>query len=458
MEWTRLANAQDAKETGNSSEKRSVTFLSNKFGVGRVGLSPLMLQPNLFRSLIGGDNFTTKMFGQKPNIHILLTFLSTCGIATVRATMVCTVPKLLPFPGTFLVAFMLAVSPQAHSAEGVTQNLDSRLSVTWQGQELGAVLDRLSTTQGLSVWLDRRIDPQQQVNARHSNATLREVLDQIASDHLLGWCVLDDLIYIGPVESANEMATLAAMVRQSLDTTPADYRNRWLSVEPASWPRLSNPKALLEQWSAEADTKLSNPQVLPHDLWDAHSLTPMSLADRVTLLLIGFDMTLEITPNGRSCQIVPIESPVLITETHNAGSRARQVLAAFKDNKDVEIQNTGRQLTITGRWEDQQHAAEIIAGSRTVKRRQNVPKKVSEQRFSLKLENQQVGKVIDQLAGQLGLNVTWDRQLNPDVKQKLISCEVSNGDLNNLLESVLTPAGLSYRLQSKRLQILPATP
>jgi hypothetical protein len=401
------------------------------------------------------------MFGQKPNIHILLTSLPTCGIATVQAAMVCTVPKPLLLTGTFLVAFMLAVSPQARSADDIAQNLDRPVSVTWQGQELGAVLERLATTQGISFWIDRRIDPQQPVNARHSNATLRDVLDQVASDHALGWSVLDDIIYIGPVESANELATLAAKVRQSLNSVPADYRNRWLTDESKAWSRHSNPRTLLEQWFTEVDIILSNPQVLAHDLWDAHSLTSVSLADRVTLMLIGFDMTLEISPNGRSCQIVPIERPVLITETYNAGSRARQVLTAFKDNKDVEIENTGRQLTITGQWEDQQRVAEIITGSRTAKRRQNVPKKDSEQRFSLKLENQPVGKVIDQLAGQLGLKVTWNRKLlatHPGIQQKLVSCEVSNGDLNNLLQSVLTPAGLSYRLHRNQLQIVPATP
>jgi hypothetical protein len=401
------------------------------------------------------------MLGQIANIHNLLEFLSTCEIATLRAATVCTVPKLLLFTSTFLVAFMLAISPQAQSAERVAQNLESRLSVTWQGQELSAVLERLSTTQGLTFWLDRRINPQQPVNAHHSNVTIREVLDRIATDHSLGWSVLDDIIYIGPTESANDLATLAARARQSLDKAPADYRNRWLAAEPARWQRLSDPQEILEMWFADTGIKLSNPQVLSHDLWAARDLHLMSLSNRAVLLLISFNMTCEIAPNGRSCHIVPIKKPVLITVTHDAGNKARQVIAAFKENKDVEIHRSGRQLTITGRWEDQQQAAEIIAGQPPSKPGGNLPKRVSEQRFSLKLENQPVGKIIDQLAGQLGLNVAWQEQLlttNPDMRQTLISCEVTNGDLDKLLESVLAPAGLSYRLQSNQLDIFPAMP
>jgi hypothetical protein len=374
---------------------------------------------------------------------------------------VCTVPKLLLFTSTFLVAFVLSVSPQAQSAGRVAHNLNSRLSVTWQGQELIVVLERLSTTQGLTFWLDRRINPQQPVNSHHSNVTLREVLDRIATDHSLGWSMLDDIIYIGPTESANNLATLAARARQSLDNAPTDYRNRWLAVEPARWQQLSEPREVLETWFSDTGIKLSNSQVLPHDLWAARDLQPMSLADRAVLLLIGFNMTCEISRNGRTCHIVPIEKPVLITVTHDAGNKARQVMAAFKENRGVEIQRSGRQLTITGRWEDQQQAIEIIAGKTLAKPGGNLPQRVLEQRFSLKLENQPVGKVIDQLAGQLGLNVAWQEQLltpTRDMRQTLISCEVINGDLEKLLESVLAPAGLSYHLQSSQLDIFPATP
>jgi hypothetical protein len=375
--------------------------------------------------------------------------------------MLCTIPKLLLLTGTFWVACLLAVSPHAHAAEVVAQKLDSRLSAAWQGQELGTVLERLASTQGVTIWLDRRVNPQQQVNARHSNATLRAILDQTTTEHALGWSLFGEVIYVGPPKSANDLATLAARARHSLDDTSADYRNRWLSTEPTNWPRLSIPQEILSQWLANAEIKFTNPEVLPHDLWDAYSLPPMNLADRVVLLLIGYNMTCEITPNGRSCRIVSIARPVLITEKHNAGNKSRKVIAAFQDDKNVEIRRSGRQLTVTGRWEDQQRVAEIIAGSDLRKPPPNQSTRASGQRFSLKLENQPVGKVIDQLAAQLGLNVAWEQQLlvgDTDLRQMQVSCEVIDGDFNKLLESVLTPAGLSYRLNDTVLEIVPAKP
>jgi hypothetical protein len=373
-----------------------------------------------------------------------------------------TVPKPLLGTSTFLVVCLLTASPQVLAIGGFDQKLDGRLTATWQGQQLGAILERLASTQEITIWLDRRVDPQQQINAQHSNATVREVLDRIVADHALGWTLLDEIIYVGPPESATDLATLAARSRQSLRGTPADYRNRWLVAEPTNWPRLSEPRGILTNWFENADIRLSNPQMLPHDLWNARSLPPMKLADRVVLLLLGYDMTCEIAPNGRSCRIIPIKRPVLITEKHNAGDKSREVIAAFQNEENVKIHRNGRQLTVTGRWEDQQRVAEIIAESDW--RRpppQNQATRASKQRFSLKLENQPVGKVVDQLAAQLGLKVVWKQQLlsgNTDLRQTQVSCEVINADLNKLLENVLTPAGLSFRLNGNQLEIVPATP
>ena len=51
--------------------------------------------------------------------------------------------------------------------------LEARLTATWQGQELRTVLDRLASSQGVPIWLDRRVDPQQQVNAQFTDVSLR---------------------------------------------------------------------------------------------------------------------------------------------------------------------------------------------------------------------------------------------------------------------------------------------
>ncbi|MDZ4657422.1 MAG: hypothetical protein SH868_07560 [Bythopirellula sp.] len=318
--------------------------------------------------------------------------------------------------GCWLVTATGLEQARSHATEPLTAELAQPLTATWQGQELGVVLERISASQNVVIWLDRRVDPQQQVAARFQNEPLRGVLDQLSSSHALGWSELDGLIYMGPRESAKEIATLAATARNSLDHVSATARRPWQHKESVSWPRLSEPREILSAWLAEAGIELVNRVALPHDLWNAKKLPPLTLIDRVVLLLVGFDKTCEISANSKSCRIVPIERPLPIT----------------RDNQESTSSENRKRPSRT---------------------RQNV-----EQVFSLRLENQPVGKVVEQLAGQLALEVVWSPALlqrEMDPRTSLVSCDVTNGNLPTLLKAVLEPAGLEFELQEKRLEILP---
>ena len=51
--------------------------------------------------------------------------------------------------------------------------LDQRFTATWQGQQLGSILERLSATQRIDIWIDRRIDLQQTASYEFREATVR---------------------------------------------------------------------------------------------------------------------------------------------------------------------------------------------------------------------------------------------------------------------------------------------
>ncbi len=362
--------------------------------------------------------------------------------------------------GCWLITVTGLEHPRGHAAEPLTAELARPLTATWQGQELGVVLERISASQHVVIWLDRRVDPQQQIAARFQNLPLREVLDQLSSSHALGWSQLGGIIYLGPPESAKELATLGAIARKSVDKLSAKARRPWLQKESVSWPRLSDPREILTAWLADAEIELVNRAALPHDLWDAKELPPLTLLDRLVLLLVGFDKTCEISANGKSCRIVGIERPVLLTREYQPGKNLRVLHEELKQLPGVTINRQSNRIAVTGRWEDHERIRELLKDTSTDNRkRQPTARQNAEQVFSLRLENQPVGKVIDQLAGQLALEVVWSptllkREIDP--RTALVSCDVTNGNLPALLKAVLAPAGLKFELQEKRLEILPA--
>ena len=45
---------------------------------------------------------------------------------------------------------------------------------------------------------------------------------------------------------------------------------------------------------------------MPHDLWAAADLPPISLVDRLTLIAIQFDLTFKVAEHGKRLELVPV--------------------------------------------------------------------------------------------------------------------------------------------------------
>ncbi len=331
------------------------------------------------------------------------------------------------------------------------------LTATWQGRELAAVLARIAATQHVEICLDRRVDPQQTIDVKIQDLPLADVLNKLTESRSLGWVELDNFIYVGPSDSARDLPTLTAIARNSLAKVSAKDRKPWLTESSVAWPRLSEPRAVLNEWLMSAGIELDNPEAIPHDLWNAKELPSMSLIDRVVLLLAGFDQTCQISNNGKSCKIVPIERPVLLTREYRPGNQMREFVQQLQDIAGVSINRSGSNIAVTGRVEDHERIKQLLEGNTPPKKELPKPKgRRSAQVFSLRLENQPVGKVIAQLAAQLGLEVVWNSALSADLQTKLVSCDVVDGDLPTLLGAILSPVGLAFELNEKRLEILPA--
>ena len=137
-------------------------------------------------------------------------------------------------------------------------------------------------------------------------------------------------------------------------------------------------------------------------------------------MLLGFERTCEIAATGTGCAVVPLE---LTGETIPA-SPAEKPSA------------------------DPRRSAENRQGSQTTR---------SGQAYSLRLENQPLGKVLAGLADQVGLEVVWDPALTrqtPDPRRQRVSCDVTQVPLHELVETLL-PAEIELQIDGNRLLLSP---
>jgi len=336
----------------------------------------------------------------------------------------------------------------------VAAAMDQEVSLTWSGVPLRDGLHRLVGTQRMAVVLDRRVDPGRLITTQMSNVSLEDALKRLTRTRKLGFAVLSGVIYIGPSPAAARLRTVAALRRKEADSLPEDRRRVVLERVRWEWDDLSVPGELLVQTARASGFQLEGVDQVPHDLWAATSLPPLSLVDRVTLVANQFDLTFRFSADGRTLTLVPVaDSPTL--ERRYPGGRDPQArirrFRALIPAARIGIRNG--QIFVRGRIEEHEQLTASIRPDTSPRKPQR-----GEEVYQLNLQDVPVGKVIKELGRRLGLDVRIDegaiRAANLSLDQ-LITVRIKDAKLDELLEAVLKPANLAFRREGLRVDVGP---
>ncbi len=369
--------------------------------------------------------------------------------------------------GGLLAACLVATGARARAQtpllaeRALERRLESPVTLTWRDQALGEALTRLASLHDLPLWIDRRVDVQRGVRLSIQNEPLSAALSRLAAgdERPWGWSTLRTVVYFGPKQAADELATVSELTRQMLAKAPADVRRAWLAPKLWSIPRLAEPRTLLLSTLDEIGVELQHPNAIPHDLWPARDIAAIAPVDRAVLTLIGFDLAPHPTADGRRLAVAPIERPMGMSHEYRLSKRLESVaseLAAADDG--VRLDRKGSRLVVAGRWEVHELLKKVGRPNSQPQEHGNSgrPERGAEQRFTLRIQDQPVGRVIAQLAAPLNLTVTWDLQADggdSTLQSALISCDVRDASLDELLAAVLQPAGLAFDREGDRVRI-----
>jgi hypothetical protein len=309
-----------------------------------------------------------------------------------------------------------AKSPRPRIETGAPAKISQRTAtIHWQRVPLRDALARLHTLFDDAVFVDRRIDPSMRVSLDIEAGSAEEVVAGIAAGRELGVARLGTLVYLGPSGAADQLRAISAARSQEVGRLPSDLRASLTQKQPTDWPRLGEPRGLITSIVEHRGWRLTNADAIPHDLWSAGELPGLTLAEQLTVLLVGFDLTFELRPNERSIEIVPLKG-VIKTPSVSEGSKQAATPAnsarAKKDGKHV---------------------------------------------YTLRVQEQPVGAVLQALSKQLHWAIQIDEEsirAAGESLEKRVSFSVENADQEHLLEALLRPAGLDYRLEGERVRII----
>ncbi len=335
----------------------------------------------------------------------------------------------------------------------LTQQLDAVVSVQWSGVPLRQALMNLATAQHVAIWLDRRVNPDQQIEFAAQRVSLDILLQKLTSQLGLGSCRVDSILYVGPPETTEWLSTVAAVNRQKVQQANSAVSRRLLAKSPWRFPQLTPPAELLQEIARTASVNIVGARYMPHDLWPAYDLPPVSLIDRVTLLLAGFGKTVDVAADAATLTIVNMPEQAIYHEVYPTKSSAAAVTTQLRKSfPDVNIETQTGRIRVSGKYEDHLLIQRLLAGEQ-ISRTSVVPG--GQQRYDLNIENQPFAGVARALGKSLGFTTTnLDSKLEP-VFGELISFQVKQVSRDVLLQTLADTVNADFRVDGATLTFFP---
>jgi hypothetical protein len=356
---------------------------------------------------------------------------------------------------------LFAAQPIDRDPANVAAILEQPAVIHWRGITLLEACRRITDSLRVPMLVDRRVDPRQVINIQVDGVPLQEALTGVARQAGSELSVLDSLCYLGPVGTANELPALLELSRNQVGDMP-DAPRRMLSMKQGlRWQRLATPQQVFHALLQPLKIQINDLERVPHDVWNAGELPEDTVAAHLTVLLAGFDLTWRTEPSGEAIQILPIVRPVRFSRTYNwRNATPAQLQQIAGEIPMAEMRHFGGKVELNGTTNDHEKLTAILAKLPSSLRISDRPGRPTPERklYSLRLKNQPVGAVLGELARQLGLELRVDEDSLRTENKSLdawISVDVTQVTLDQLLETIGEPAGLSAKVADGELLVSP---
>lgn len=344
------------------------------------------------------------------------------------------------------------------------RQLQQPVSLSWRNVPIRSGMNRISSNYRVSIIVDRRVDPQRTLNVSAQQTSVMSLLAQAASQLNLHAEIIGHCVYIGPYEPTRLGPLLLEMVNAKVNGLPEHRRKPWLERQSFPIPRLTEPRELAERVCRSAGIELARSTAIPHDLWAEQSWPRLSPSECLTLILLGFDMTFDVLPNG-SAKIISIDRESRLKHSHPihelSESQASRVKEQFPDaelsdshvsiNAKLDTHMALRSFLRENRLSHDSFDNDRVRTPADVMPRNARPARA----YSLTVKNQPFQAVASGLANKLGLTAKFDDSIGTSKLNQLISFQVDRVTRNELFDAMVDGVDLRFTIEDEVLLIHP---
>jgi hypothetical protein len=271
----------------------------------------------------------------------------------------------------------------------------------------------------MPVIVDRRVDPGTAVTLDCRGEPLGDVLARVAALADARVEPLESTIRIVPASRVGFARGGEAAREAAVAKLPPAMRKALRARVAWSWPEASRPRDLVADAASSGGMVVTGLDAIPHDHFPAASLPPLSLAERLDLVLAHFDLRVEWTAAGGA--IVPLVAPDRELPATNTASRRPGVPEPPRRN-----------------------------GKKTVTVRDV---------YTLRVEAP-LDQALDAIAARLGLaGVQIDREslaARGIAPGEIVRVDVREVSRDALLDAIVKPLGLGWKIDGDRLRVAAA--
>jgi hypothetical protein len=331
-------------------------------------------------------------------------------------------------------------------------------SASWERAGLRAALTGLAAPHQVHVFLDRRIDPERQVSGDFPLQPLRGLIESVALRHGIALTTIGNVAYLGPPESARRLRTIDQLRRSEAESLERRLGKGLLARDRLAWPDLATPRELVEEVCRRAQVTLANPDAVPHDLWAGGALVNVPRVTQLTILLAGFDLTFSCDSQG-VVTLRPVHPDELWEQSYRVPPGGRRLADEIKSQfPDATFEVDAARVRVTGFIEDHEAIRQWLQTGRPAaedRPRSNTARQ-PERRFTMRVVRKPLRDVLRAIEKETELRIAFNDSSKEQAEaslDQLISFEVREVEIDELMKAVLGPLKLDFRRDGTNIEI-----
>ncbi|MFN7706696.1 MAG: hypothetical protein ACK5O5_00170 [bacterium] len=315
------------------------------------------------------------------------------------------------------------------------QLLTTPTSLLKKNSPLGETLSTIAQQANLTLWLDRRIDPNALVEMTARDQPLGEILHDLASRTATSFGIIESTLYWGPAGCGPR---IEAAHWQLLCDHP-ELRTR----TSFSWEPISEPSHLLRELAANESLQWISLDPIEHDLWNEGRIEATTRAGLLTLMPAGDESTVQVQSSDQpiQLQIVPLPETAEVSAPYPTSPRSK-VEAFLKSHPLSKARIDSGSIELVGPVAD--HRDWVWGGpSKTLPRSTPGGDPLAKQRFTARLQGT-LAEVLQSLADSQGIQFhPWP--LPESLAAMRIDVETNKASIDELLEKIGAASKVSFR-------------